>query len=321
MAHQAGYNIHGIQRLNSNFKNHNDLSSLKHLNMIEKINFHQVDLMDTSKISNLLSEIKPTYFAHLGSQSNVQKSYNNKNLTMESNFVLSKNIINVIKNISKETIIFFPSSATIYEGYKNTTVNEQTLPKPKTNYSKSKYLTQEYIKKSVEEDEMQINTGIMFSHESALRKSEFFSKKIVSFLVNYKKTNISELRVGDLSIERDIGYAPDFVNAIFKIMQQNDKDEYIVSTNSLTKLSYFVETCLNILEIDYEVEVNGSELNYIDIKNNFKFITSSKDKYRKFDLRGVKGDNSKIQTNLGWKPTKTVENICKIMINHELNNE
>jgi len=289
--------------------------------MIEKINFHQVDLMDTSKISNLLSEIKPVYFAHLGSQSNVQKSYKNKNLTMESNFVFSKNIINAIKNSSKDTIIFFPSSATIFEGYKNTTVNEQTPPKPKTNYSKSKFLTQEYIKKSINDEEMQINTGIMFSHESALRKPEFFSKKIVTFLVNYKKSNIKELKVGDLSIERDIGYAPDFVNAIFKIMQQNNKDEYIVSTNTLTKLSYFVETCLNILEIDYEVEATGSEINYIDKKNNFKFISSNKDNYRKYDLRGVKGDNSKIQKKLGWKPTKTLENICKIMIDYELNNE
>lgn len=289
--------------------------------MIEKIKFHQVDLMDTSKISKLLLEIKPVYFAHLGSQSNVQQSIKNKNLTMESNFVFSKNIINAIKNTSKDTIVFFPSSATIYEGYENITVNEHTIPKPKTNYSKSKFLTQEFINKSIEIDEMQINTGIMFSHESALRKSEFFSKKIVNFLVNYKKNNVKEIKVGDLSIERDIGYAPDFVDAIFKILQQNDKDEYIVSTNSLTKLSYFVETCLNLLEIDYEVEAIGNQIHYIDKKTRNKFISSSKDNYRKFDLRGVKGDNSKIQSNLGWKPTKTIENICKTMIDFEVNNE
>ena len=173
------------------------------------------------------------YFAHLGSQSSVEKSDKFKELTQQSNYVISKNIIENLEKYSKDTIFFFPSSATIYEGYRDKTVDENTKPLPMTNYAISKYKTQQFISTK---KELQLNTGILFSHESEYRRSNFFSKKVIEFLTNYYLGKKECLRVGDISIERDIGYAQEYVEAIYKMMKGNQKNKLIISSNNLYKL-------------------------------------------------------------------------------------
>ena len=231
--------------------------------------------------------------------------------------LISENIINSIEQFSNDTVFFFPSSATIYEGYKNITVDEETIPKPKTNYSKSKYYIQKSINKINLNSDVHLNTGIMFSHESEYRRSNFFTKKIVEFLVKYKELNNIKIDVGDISLKRDIGYAKEYVDAIYLIMQENYKKEFIVSSNSLSQLSDFIDCCLNILEIDFFVDRSGQDIKYIDKKNNFNFISSDPKEFRKYDLKGVKGDNSRILSELGWAPKLDLEKISRKMIEYE----
>jgi len=279
-----------------------------------------LDLLDKDELSNLIKTHKPMYFAHLGSESSAKKTNNKGEDTHESIYVTSKNIIDSIEKFSKDTIFFFPSSATIYEGYINTNVNEKTVPKPKTNYSLARYAAQQYIEEKIEISNLQLNNGIMFSHESEFRRPNFFTKQISQFLVEYKKKGELKLEVGDLSLERDIGYAKDYVDAVYQIMLANKRTNFIISSNKLYSLSYFIDTCLNFLDIDYEVIKNKNHISYIDKNTNYEFIKSTKNEYREYDLRGIKGDNSKIFKNLGWSPKKELEEICKIMITYDLKN-
>ena len=152
-------------------------------------------------MENIFREHKPNYFAHLGSQSNVKKSSKFKEITKESNIKITKNIVDSIDKYSKDTIFFFPSSATIYEGYKNTQVDEITEPIPKTEYAKSKLISQNYIFNKINNNDLQLNNGIMFSHESEFRQSGFFTKKITKFLVDYKKYGKINLKVGNVLID------------------------------------------------------------------------------------------------------------------------
>ena len=158
----------------------------------------------------------------------------------------------------------------------------------------------------------------MFSHESPYRSSKFFTKKIIEFLINYKENNNLSIKVGNLSIERDIGYAPEYVDAIFSILKNNRKEEYIVSSNTLTKLYNFLNICLDYLDINYEVVISDNNVSYINKDNNFEFITSTSDQFRVHDLIGIRGDNKKILEQLSWKPTKKLEQICEIMLDFEL---
>lgn len=314
---EDGLEIYGLQRPKPSKRSEQVTYPLKDLGLYNKINFCVVDLSNKKMIDSMLKEHQPKYFVHLGSQSSVKKSSGNKRYTNNSNLELS-NIVNSIEENSKETILFFPSSATIFEGYKNKVVSEKTEPKPRTEYAKSKLQSQNLINHKILNNNLQLNTGIMFSHESEYRRPNFFSKKIVEFLVDYKKMNNKTLIVGDLSIKRDIGYAKEYVDAIYKILKNNKKTEYIVSSNVLYELSDMVKTCLNILEINFEVITDRGKVSYIDTKNNKKFITCENQEFRKHDLFGIKGDNSKIANELGWLPKLKLNDICKKMIKHEI---
>lgn len=288
---------------------------LKELNIYDQIKFYIVDLRQKNKLNDLIQEYKPSYFAHLGSQSSVKKSQDFRKLTEESNYLISKNIIDSIENYSKDTIFFFPSSANIYEGYQDITVTEHTSPLPLTNYAISKYKTQSIISKK---NNLQLNTGILFSHESEFRRPNFFSKRIADFLVKYYLGDKKCLNVGDLSIERDIGYAEEYVDAIYQILKQNRKEEYIVSYNHLYRLSEMVENMLELLNIKHEIIMKDDMLSYVDLKTNNKFIVSDKSNFRAQDLRGIKGDNNKIKKDLNWSPKIKLDEICKRMIDYEL---
>ena len=273
--------------------------------------------MDVEKLLDLLKKYKPTHFAHLGSQSSVKKSSEFSELTRESNYLISKNIIESIEKYSQDTIFFFPSSATIYEGYKNKTVDENTKPLPMTNYAKSKYKTQQLI---ATKTNLQLNTGILFSHESEYRRPNFFSKKVTEFLSNYYLGKKGCLRVGDISLERDIGYAQEYVEAIYKMMRENQKNELILSSNKLYKLKEIIDNCLDLLNIKYEILIEDDILSYIDLKNSNKFIVSDNSEFRKYDLRGIKGNNTRIREELNWVPKIELEEICRRMVNYEIKN-
>lgn len=307
----------GLQRPKPSYRSEQITYRLKELGIFEKIKFFEIDLKDNFFIDKLVKEYKPEYFAHLGSQSSVKKSLKYKKLTNDSNLISTNNILNSIENHSRDTKFFFPSSATIYEGYINKVVNEETSPKPRTEYAISKFNSQIIINKKIEEFNLNLNTGIMFSHESEYRRPNFFTKKIVEFLVEYSKLSHNSIDVGNLSITRDIGYAKEYVEAIYKILINNNKKNYIVSSNLLYKLSEFVDACLNILDINFEIISNKNQISYINSKNGKEFIFSKEEEFRKFDLIGIKGDNSKIKNDLGWKPKLKLYEICEKMIKHE----
>jgi GDP-D-mannose dehydratase len=101
-------------------------------------------------------------------------------------------------------------------------------------------------------------------------------------------------------------------------MSLNDKTEFIVSSNRLYKLSNFIENCLNILEINFELDTYENIVSYKDSKTGLNFISSNITKFRKYDLRGIQGDNSKIKARIGWNPTIELEEICERMVSYEM---
>lgn len=233
--------------------------------------------------------------------------------------MVSDNLINSLLSKSKNTKLFFPSSATIYEGYSNRKVNEKTPPTPLTTYSRTKYQTQQKIEQLIESQQLIANIGIMFSHESEFRRSNFFTKTISEFLVDYKFKKRRKLSVGNISLKRDIGYAGEYTEAIFKLLQSTNNEKYIVSSNKLVTLEDFITTCLNFLEINFETLKGKESLNFINKKTGKIFISSKLSNYREIDLNGIQGDNSKIIREIGWKPTYTLDQICSKMILYDLN--
>ena len=166
---------------------------------------------------------------------------------------------------------------------------------------------------------LNINTGILFSHESEYRKNHFFSKIVIDHLIDYKFQNKKFIEVGNLNIKRDIGYAEEYVEAIYKINTKNNKEKYIVSSNKLYALYELIEMALENLEIKFHKDVNKNQITYINKKNSEVIIKSSIKKFRKIELDSVKGDNSKIKKDLNWSPRVGLNTIVNKMINFQLN--
>lgn len=103
-------------------------------------------------------------------------------------------------------------------------------------------------------------------------------------------------------------------------MMNNQKSELIVSSHKLYKLKEIIDNCLDLLNIKYEILIEDDMLSYVDLKTNNKFIISDKNKFRKYDLRGINGDNTKIKKELNWRPKIKLEEICRRMVNYEINN-
>lgn len=313
-----GYEVVGIQRMQPNMKSRQIINGLLELGIYEKIKFEITELEKLENVEELVKKYKPTFLIHLASQSSIEKSNEYKDLTYKSNTLISKNIIDSIEKYSKDTVLFFPSSATIFEGHNNIIADEETEAKPLSNYAISKFSTQKYIDQKVSESNLILKTGIMFSHESEYRRDNFFSKKIIQFLTKYKNGSKESLSVGDISIKRDIGYAPEYSDAIFKILLLDNSEKYIVSSNTLYKLSDFIEFSLDYLQLSYEVIYEDKIIKYIDTSTGETFIESDVRQFRKHDLRNIQGDNSKLVTATGWKPKLKLEDICKKMIDYNL---
>lgn len=290
---------------------------MKKIGILEHLEILTTDFTSEESSYSLLKKYNPSYIAHFASQSSVFNSIAKKEETFKVNYLDTVEIIKSIQQVCPETIFFFPSSATIYEGYSNKIVNETVKPRPLSNYAKSKFEVQKYIAKLNKNKEFNLNTGILFSHESEFRKNTFFTKMIIEFLIEYKNNNNNQLTIGDISLGRDIGYSKDYVDAIYEIMKFNLKEEFIIARNKLTKLSYFLEMCLEELEIQYTIKYHENKTEYLNIKNNKTFLISNKSKYRDFDLRNIQGDNSKINKILSWSPQTDIREMVKIMISHE----
>lgn len=317
VALKNGYKVVGIQR--PKFNKLQNISNLISLDISNQIKFEIVDLENSNQTNELIKKYKPEYFAHLGSQSNVVESETLISETINSNQNSTANLIKAIRNYSKDTCFFFPSSATIYEGYSNITVDEDTIPKALSTYAKSKLSAQEMIIEKASTDSLKLNIGIMFSHESEFRGNKYFTKIISNFLTNYKQNSNQNLNVGNLTIKRDIGYAGEYVDAIFNILQNNKSSKYIISKNRTYQLSEYVKTCLDYLEIKYEIDISEKEIKYIDRKSGNLFLLSNLLKNRNHDLTNIQGNNLKIFNELNWKPKLNIDEIATRMMRFEEN--
>ena len=289
------------------------------INKATKINLEEVNLLNQNDTNDIIKKYKPEFFYHLASQSSVEKSFVENQSTLDYNFFSTKNIIDSIKENSKDTKFFFPTSCTVFEGYANLNVDENTNPKPMSPYAVSKYKSQEMLKAYNHEYDLNINIGLMFSHESKFRKDNYFTMTVVNHIIRYKYFKKDYIYVGNLNLTRDIGSAEEYVDAIIKINQSNNKGIYIVSRNDLYKLQHFVNLVCDSLDLNFSVEENGDELMFIDKSNNKIFLISSDKKSRQYEIDGIKGNNTKIFKDLNWEPKKNLEDIVEEMVSFKIN--
>lgn len=282
--------------------NKSSLENLKYLKILSQIHIYILDLLDYREVENIFNEHTFDEVYNLAGISSVSYSFLKPLETINTNTNILLNILEVIKNISPSTKLYQASSSEMFGEVSQLPINGSERFNPVSPYGVSKvscyYLTEIYKKNY----KLYISNGILFNHESYLRKDNFFIKKLIKSTVLNRFNNNFKLEVGNIEVHRDFGYAPLYVEAMFKMLQQKEPDNFVVSSGenmSLKEIIYYVFKKFNIPK---ESLIINPKL------------------YRPNEIQKIYGNNEKTKIRLNWSYDLTIPELIDLLIKEELEN-
>lgn len=273
---------------------------LSYLGIDKKINFIPADLIDTPSIIDAIKVSEPDEIYHLAAQSYVGSSFDQPISSGEFTGLGVTRMLESVRLIDPQIKFYQASSSELY-GMTNGTQNEKTPFQPRSPYAAAKLYGFWMAKMYREAYEMFVTNGILFNHESPLRGLEFVTRKITNAVARIKLGLQSELKLGNLDSKRDWGFALEYVEGMWKIMQQKKPDDYVLSTDQSHSVQEFVEEAFG----------------YVDLKWQ-KYVKTDKKLYRILEVDELLGDSSKAQKQFGWNPKIKFKELIKIMIDADL---
>ncbi len=322
---EKDYNVHGIIRRSSSFNTgrvDHLLNPLYHDAHAKNVNFSLYfgDLSDASSISRLVEKIRPDEIYNLGAQSHVRVSFDIPEYTGDIVGLGTLRLLDAIKESQIKTKFYQASSSEIFGKVAETPQKETTPFHPRSPYACAKVYAYWLTRNYRESYNLFACNGILFNHESPRRGGTFVTKKITAGLVNIKLGKQEKLYLGNLDAKRDWGYAKEYVEGMWLMLQQPKADDYILATGETHSVREFVEESAKILEIN--LEWKGKGLNEIGInKDNGKTIIEINSKYfRPAEVDLLLGDPTKARKKLGWKAKTKFKDLVKIMVEAELEN-
>ena len=304
------YKVFGLYK-NKNSKNNKFLQ--------KEIKYIKADIRDKNSLVKILKKIRPNEIYNLAASSSVSKSFDSPIDSILTNCVGYLNILEAVKENSKKTKIFQASSSEMFANSKYNLINENTNFSPINPYGVSKVAAHSLTKFYREAYNLKCSTGILFNHESILRTEEFVSKKIVKKLydISIKKNGI--LFLGNIYSKRDFGYAPEYVQAMWKILQQKKSDDFIIASGKYYSIKYFVNIVCKEFKIPFTWRGTGINEHCINKENKKIFVKIDKKLYRPLDVKPIKGNTNKANKVLKWKSTTNFKDLIKILCKDVIN--
>ena len=309
-----GFRVYGTIRRGSSSKT----DRLKSLGILDKIIFVPLEITEFSNVLQVLSDVRPDYIYNLAAQSFVIDSFRHPLITNQTNYVGVLNILECIKLLKLDTKIFQPSTSEMYGEQIDPYATELTNFNPSNPYGLSKLAAYNAIKIYRESFGINAVSAILFNHESALRGKEFVTRKITYQLAQLKVGEGAPLQLGNLSAARDWGFAGDYVAAIELIMSDDKCDDYVVATNKLNSVKEFFRLAAEAIGYSPQFEGEGVAEQCWDKKTGQLLCQVDPTFFRKPDTKALRGDYSKINGALGWKPSINFERLVEIMAHADL---
>jgi GDPmannose 4,6-dehydratase len=295
---EKGYRVIGCTRPDAE-KNY---SGLHYLKIQDKILFKECNLLHPDDLVALFEEFEPLEVYNLAAQSSVRLSFEKPLETIQVNILSVANLLEAVKKVDKRIRFYQASSSDMFGNIENLPVTEQTIIHPTSPYGISKatghWMTVNYR----ESYGLFACCGILFNHESYLRGPDFFVKKIIRSALEIQNGKQQELRVGDISLRRDFGYAPDYVKAMWLMLQQDVPKDYLVCSGESLVLQEIIYYVFGKLRISTDRIVTDSSF------------------FRPNDISNIYGTNEKAKHELGWNYDKTFFDVLDILIQEELEN-
>ncbi len=292
---EKGYDVHGTYRRAST----PTFDRIQHL--LDDIQIHQTDLTDQSSLYNLVKQVRPTEVYNLAAQSFVGTSWDQVLATGDVTGLGTARILEAIRSVDNGIRFYQASSSEMFGKVHETPQRETTVLHPRSPYGCAKvyshYLTINYR----ESYDMFACSGILFNHESPRRGLEFVTRKITNAVARIKQGLQSELRLGNLDAKRDWGFAGDYVEAMWMMLQQDKADDYVIGTGITSRVGDFVDLAFQ------QVDLNPED--YVVIDPQF---------YRPAEVDLLLADPAKAEQELGWKPKTDLKGLVKMMVESDL---
>jgi len=294
---EKGYEIYGTYRRLST----PNFWRLQYLDIFEKVNLIPADLVDAGSMIEAIKTAEPNEIYHLAAQSFVGTSFEQPIGTGEITGLGVTRVLEAIRHINPEIKLYQASTSEIYGTGHSSSLTENNPFQPSSPYAAAKlygyWLTRLYR----EGYNMFACNGILFNHESPLRGLEFVTRKISNAAAKIAFGIEKELILGNLEAKRDWGYAPEYVESMWMMLQQKEPDDYVIATNESHSVREFIEKAFDIAGIDLQ--------DHIRVDKRF---------LRPLDVNFLQGDYSKAKAKLGWKPKVKFDELVNIMVKEDL---
>jgi len=296
-----GYEVHGTVRRSSSFNTSRIDELIAEYSEENKLVLHYSDLLDSSSLSTLINNIQPNEIYNLAAQSHVAVSFKNplySTLTSTSGPV---SLLEIVKNNNKDIKYYQASSSEMYGGASSQILDENSLFEPKSPYAAGKLFAHNLTKIYRESYGKFCVNGILFNHESPLRGETFVTRKISRAVGRISQGIQKKLTLGNLDAYRDWGFAGDYVEAMWLMMQHDTPDDWVIATGETHTVKEFLKEAFEYVGLDWE-----------------NFVSTDKKYERPNEVNHLLGNPSKAMDKLGWKPKTTFKELVKMMVEHDL---
>ena len=318
---KKGYEVHGIKRRSSSF-NTQRIDHLYQDPHVENKNFilHYGDLTDTSNLVRIIQFVQPDEIYNLGAQSHVQVSFEVPEYTADTDGIGTLRLLEAIRILGMEKKVRFYQASTseLYGKVQEIPQKETTPFYPRSPYAAAKLYAYWIVVNYRESYGMHASNGILFNHESPLRGETFVTRKVTRAASRISLGLQDKLFMGNIDSKRDWGYAGDYVELMWLMLQQNEPDDYVMATGVTVTVRDFITMSFKEAGIELKWEGNGVGEKGINQADGKVLIEIDPRYFRPAEVDILIGDPSKAKAKLGWEPKVQLPELVKMMMKHDL---
>ena len=314
-----GYEVHGLRRRISSY----NLENIEHLELNPHLHenrffLHYGDLTDSSNLNRLVERIEPEEIYNLAAQSHVHVSFQVPEYTAEVDAVGTLRLLDAIRESKGEIKFYQASSSELYGNIARTPINEDTPFSPCSPYAIAKLYGYWITRNYREAYDLFACNGILFNHESPRRGASFVTRKITQAVANIVSGKQERLYLGNLNAWRDWGYAKDYVEAMWLMMQRDEPMDYVIASGQRHTVREFVVKAFAVVDIEIVWQGLGIDEKGIDQKSGKTLIEIDPYYFRPTEIDSLLGDPAKARAELGWRSTVSFDALVKMMVEADL---
>ncbi len=308
---EKGYEVHGIARRSS-------VSNAQRIKHLEDLRLHQGDLSDTVSLKCIIDQVRPDEIYNLGAMSHVKASFEMPEYTADVDGLGALRMLEAVRHTCPKAKFYQASTSELYGKIQETPQTETTPFYPRSPYGIAKLYAYWAVVNYREAYDLFACNGILFNHESPRRGETFVTRKITLAVARIRAGLQEKLLMGNLDAKRDWGYAKDFVEGMWMMLQQEKPEDFVLATGITTSVRRFVELAFSAVGINIEWSGVGLNEKGIDVKTGNVIVEISPEYFRPTEVDLLVGNPQKAKEKLNWVPKTTLEELVEMMVEHDL---